>query len=103
MRHAPGDAQAAIAVASVALARVPADASLLADRGLAEQRLRRWSAAVRDFAQAGDAGRDPRYEHLAGRVALRLGRRSDAQRYFRAALVFDPAFAPARVALANLR
>jgi len=103
MRHARGDAQTAIAVASAALAHVPGDASLLADRGLAEQRLRRWSAAEGDFAQAGAAGRDPRYEHLAGRVALRLGSRSDARRYFRAALALDNAFAPARVALANLR
>jgi tetratricopeptide (TPR) repeat protein len=102
MRHGPGDAEAAIAVAGKALALVPADSALLADRGLAEQRLRRWRAAERDFAEAGAAGRDARYDHLAGRLALRLGALSDARHFFRLALVHDPTFHPARVALAQL-
>ncbi|MGD0473594.1 MAG: hypothetical protein ABSB70_10280 [Candidatus Velthaea sp.] len=103
MRRQPGDAQAAIGVATNALARTLDDAALLADRGLAEQRLGRWRAAEHDFAAAGRAGRDPRYDHLAGRVAWRLGDVRDARRFFSVALVHDPAFAPARAALAELR
>jgi tetratricopeptide (TPR) repeat protein len=102
LRHSPGDAQAAIDVASTALARVPGDAALLADRGLAEQRLRHWRDAERDFGRAGIAGRDARYDHLAGRIALRLGDRDDARRFFSVALRHDPAFDPARAALARL-
>jgi tetratricopeptide (TPR) repeat protein len=103
LRRAPGDAQAAIAVATAALARVPADPALLADRGFAEQRLRRWSAAERDFARAGAAGHDPRYDHFAGRIAQRLGDETRARSLFAAALHSDPAFGPARTALAELR
>jgi tetratricopeptide (TPR) repeat protein len=102
MRHLPGDAESAIDVATSALARVPDDAALLADRGLAEQRLGRWQAAENDFGRAGTAGRDARYDHLAGRVALRLGDVDGARRYFIAALTIDSAFRPARAALAKL-
>jgi tetratricopeptide (TPR) repeat protein len=101
MRHRPGDTQAAIAVATTALARVPNDADLLADRGFAESRLGRWRVAESDFARAGIAGRDPRYDHLAGRVALRLGDVAGARRFFAAALIADPAFDPARAALVD--
>ncbi len=101
-RHQPGDAQAAIEVATHALGWVPDDAALLADRGLSEQRLGRWRAAERDFGRAGAAGRDPRYDHLAGRVALRLGDVAEARRFFARALADDPAFDPARAALAAL-
>lgn len=102
MRRGRGDAQAAIDVATAALVRQPDDAALLADRGLAEQRLGRWRDAERDFAHAAVAGRDARYDHLAGRIALRLGDRVGARRFFRLALGRDPAFGPARVALAGL-
>lgn len=101
-RHEAGDAQAAIAIATRALGRVPDDPALLADRGLSEQRLGRWRAAERDFGHAGAAGRDARYDHLAGRVALRLGDVADARRFFARALRVDPAFDPARAALAAL-
>jgi len=103
MRRAPGDAEAAIAVASTALLQIPSDPALLADRGLAEQRLRRWNAAEADFGRAGAAGRDARYDHLAGRIALRLGDVAGARHFFGRALLDDPAFSPARVALARLR
>jgi len=103
MRHQPGDAETAIAVATTALVQVPDDAALLADRGLAEQRLRRWRAAERDFGRAGVIGHDPRYDHLAGRVALRLGDVDEARQFFGLALIHDPAFRPARAALARLR
>jgi tetratricopeptide (TPR) repeat protein len=101
MRHAAGDAQAAIAVATAALAFVPGDAALLADRGLAEQRLGCWREAERDFGSAGASGRDARYDHLAGRLALRLGDAREARRFFSTALQHDPTFGPARAALAQ--
>jgi len=102
MRHLPGDAESAIDVASRALGNAPDDPALLADRGLAEQRLGRWRAAEDDFARAGSAGRDARYDHLAGRIALRLGDAGGARRYFSTALTHDSAFGPARAALAKL-
>jgi tetratricopeptide (TPR) repeat protein len=103
MRREPGDAQAAIAVATNALVRTPNDAALLADRGLAEQRLDRWRAAETDFIRAGAAAHDARFDHLAGRIALRLGNIPDAKRLFARALLVDRTFAPARAALARLR
>jgi tetratricopeptide (TPR) repeat protein len=101
MQHDPTAAQAAVAIASAALATTPDDPALLADRGLAEQRLRRWRDAETDFAHAGQAGRDARYDHLAGRLALRRHDHRAARVYFLAALRLDPAFAPARAALAQ--
>jgi Tfp pilus assembly protein PilF len=101
MQHDPADARAAVAIASAALDAAPTDPALLADRGLAEQRLRRWSDAEADFARAGAAGQDPRYDHLAGRLALKRHDRDAARQYFRSALKHDPTFAPARAALAQ--
>jgi tetratricopeptide (TPR) repeat protein len=103
LRHQTGDAQAAIAVATSALSGTSEDSALLADRGLAEQHLGRWRAAERDFGRAATVGRDARYDHLAGRVALRLHDAVDARRFFVLALVHDPAFRPARAALDGLR
>ncbi len=103
MRRGPGDAQAAIDVATAALKANPDNPSLLADRGLAEQRLRRLAEAEQDFASAGEIARDPRYDHFAGRVALTRGREREARRYFRTALERDAHFDPARAALALLR
>jgi Tfp pilus assembly protein PilF len=102
MGHQADDARAAIAVATQALAAHAQDAGLLADRGLAEQRLGRWHAAERDFAGAGAAGHDARYDHLAGRVALRLHDLGAARHFFDLALLADPGFGPARAALARL-
>jgi Flp pilus assembly protein TadD len=101
--HRQTDALAAVAVASKALSTTGDDAALLADRGLAQERLGRWTSAERDFRRAGAVGRDARYDHLAGRIALRLGRTHDARRLFELALVHDPSFGPARFALAGLR
>jgi tetratricopeptide (TPR) repeat protein len=95
------DSRAAIEIATAALRTSPNDTALLADRGLAEQHLGRWAQAERDFGVAGLVGHDPRYDHLAGRVALRRHDRAAARRYFARALAADPAFAPARAALAQ--
>jgi tetratricopeptide (TPR) repeat protein len=102
IRHAPGDARTAVVIATLALAHSPDDPALLADRGFAEQRLRRWPAARDDFARAGAQARDARYDHLAGRVALHLGDRRGARQLFERALTLDPRFGPARVALEQL-
>ena len=103
LRNAHGDAQMAIEIATTALAARPTDAALLADRGLAEQHLQRWAAAQRDFVRAAEAGHDPRYDHLAARIALVRGHRSEARHYFALALARDANFDPARAALAVLR
>lgn len=102
MRRSTHDAEAAIDVATAALDRLPDDGALLADRGFAEQRLARWAAAERDFGRAGAVDHDARYDHLAGRVALKLDDRRTARRYFALALRHDPRFEPARAALASL-
>jgi tetratricopeptide (TPR) repeat protein len=104
LRRDRGDARTAIRLATSALEQHPAlAATLLADRGFAEQQLRETASAERDFATAGAIARDPRYEHLAGRLALAAGRPRDARAHFRRALRDDPHFAPARAALAVLR
>jgi len=103
IRRLPGDAQTAIDIATTALAGSPDDPALLADRGLAEQRLHRWAAAQAEFARAGEVGRDARYDHFAARIALLRGRPDEAKHFFRLALARDAHFDPARAALAALR
>jgi len=103
LRHTPDDAQSAIDIASGALRRHPDDVPLLVDRALGEQRLGHWKTAENDFARAGKIAKDPRYEHFAGRIALKRGHRAAAFRHFQAAVADDPRFAPARVALQSMR
>jgi tetratricopeptide (TPR) repeat protein len=102
LRHDRHDAGAAVAIATKALAANASEPALFADRAFAELQLRSWSAAERDFDRAGRLAGDPRYEHFAGRMALRSGDRKAARRYARRALADDPAFAPARAMLRAL-
>lgn len=102
LRHDRASAVRAVTVASDALATVHGDPSLFADRAFAEVQLHEWRAAERDFAQAGALGRDARYEHFAGRMALRGGDLQAAKRYARRALADDRRFAPARALLKAL-
>jgi len=101
MRHDPKSAALAIVVATSALAREN-DAALHADRGFAEMQLQRWNAAEDDFGAAGALAHDARYDHLAGRMALRCGDRNHARSYARRALAVDPTFAPARAFLRRI-
>ena len=102
VRRHSGDAARAQAIADAALRLIPADPGLLADRAFAARRLGRRAAAERDFAAAAHAARDPRYAHLAARIALERGDRAGARAYLRSALTLDARYAPARVLLAEL-
>lgn len=102
VRRSAGDAARAYAVADTTLAAVPHEPALLADRAFAAQRLGRWRAAQRDFAAAAEGAHDPRYAHLAARVALRRRDRTAARAHLRRALAMDAAYAPARALLARL-
>lgn len=103
LRHDRLGAQRAVAVATTAIAAVAAEPALFADRAFAEVQLRRWRAAERDFARAGVLAHDARYEHFAGRMALRSADGAAARRYALLALADDPGFAPARALLRTLR
>jgi Tfp pilus assembly protein PilF len=101
LRHDDADARAAVAVATTAL-RTADDPALRADRAFAEMQLHAWSRAAADFAAAGERARDARYDHLAGRMALRAGDRASARVYAARALGLDPRFSPARALLRSV-
>ena len=102
VRRNAGDAARAYAVADAALAAVPNEPALLADRAFAAQRLGRWRSAERDFFAAARTGHDPRYAHFAARMALRANDRAASRAHLRTALALDAAYAPARALLARL-
>jgi len=102
MRHDRADAERATAIATAALAVRGDDVALAADRGFAEMQLQRWRAAERDFAAAGRAGNDARYDQLAARMALRRGDRRAARADARRAIAADPSFAPAHALLRSV-
>ena len=102
MRRTRGDAERALTAASAALRAAPADPALLADRAFAAQRLGHWRSAERDFATAAGTSRDPRYAHLAARMAQRSHDLSAARSHLLAALALDRGYAPARALLARL-
>jgi tetratricopeptide (TPR) repeat protein len=102
VRRRRGDAARAQTIADDALRAAPADPALLADRAFAARRLGRRAAAERDFAAAARYGRDPRYAHLAARIAAERGDRDAARAHLRSALELDARYSPARVLLAKL-
>jgi tetratricopeptide (TPR) repeat protein len=103
LRHDRSGATQAIAVATRSLAQTGPDPALFADRAFAEVQLHRWHDAERDFSRAGSLAHDARYEHFAGRMALRRADRNAARRYARLAISDDPGFMPARSMLRTLR
>ena len=102
IRRAHGDALTAFAIAGQALRRTPRDPALLADRAFAAQRLARWRDAEHGFATVADVTHDPRYLHLAARMAQHAGDVRAARAHLRAALGLDPAYRPARVVLRRI-
>jgi tetratricopeptide (TPR) repeat protein len=102
VRRRRGDAARALAVADGALRSVPGEPSLLADRAFAAERLGRWRAAERDFAAAAAAAHDPRYAHLAARMAERAHDAVRTRAHLRDALALDARYAPARALLARI-
>jgi len=102
LRHERDGALAAVAIASRALAAGAIEPALFVDRAFAELQLHAWRDAERDFDRAGTLAHDPRYEHFAGRMALRAGNRTAAKYYAQRALADDPTFAPARAMLRTL-
>jgi len=102
LRRRPGDAARAYAVAIAGLEAAPRDPALLADRGVAAQRLRRWRDAEGAFLAAALIGRDPRYAHFAAQMAARAADRAAERKHLHTALALDPRYVPARVLLARL-
>lgn len=100
-RRAKGDAQLAFDRVDAALRETPRDATLLGDRAYAAERLGRWRTAERDFASAAELAREPRYAHLAARMAQRASDPRAGRVHLRAALAIDRNYAPARILLAR--
>jgi tetratricopeptide (TPR) repeat protein len=103
VRRRPGDARHALTIAAAGLRAQPNDPQLLADRGFAAQRLARWREAEGSFAAAARVAHDPRYAHLAARMAQRAHLTHVARRDLLLALALDPRYAPARAALRAAR
>ena len=102
VRRSAGDAARAFAVADTALAAVPNEPALLADRAFRRAAPRPLARAERDFAAAARRAHDPRYAHFAARMALRVHDRAASRAHLRTALALDAAYAPARALLARL-
>jgi tetratricopeptide (TPR) repeat protein len=103
LRHDRVSATRAVRVATRAIAAGATDPALFADRAFADIELRAWQNAERDFSAAGTLAHDARYEHFAGRMALRTGDRRAAAHYAHLALAYEPSFTPAQALLRALR
>lgn len=101
LSHDRAEMSEAVRMTSAVL-RFRADASeVRMDRALCLQLLGRYAAALSDFESAGVSQRDPRALLFAADDARKLHRNAQAHRLLLAALVVDPHFGPARLALAR--
>ena len=99
LSHDPAQMHEAVRMTSTIL-RSRADAwEVRMDRALCLQLLGRYAAALSDFEATGLSRRDPRALLFAADDARKLHRTVQAHRLLLAALVADPHFGPARLAL----
>lgn len=99
--HRSREVRDAINGTSAYLDRHRSDAIILADRALGFQVLHDYRSAQRDFQLAGRLTRNPQTLTFAGFAALHARDGVDARKSFRAALIIDPSYVPARRGLAR--
>jgi tetratricopeptide (TPR) repeat protein len=99
MSHEHAGLERAVVFASAQLSRHAGDATIRMDRALCLHLLQRYSSAVQDFEIVGRTRHDPQALLFAAADARRTGRTRQSRRLLVAALRWDPAFVPARLAL----
>jgi tetratricopeptide (TPR) repeat protein len=90
---------AGVVIATRTLQHAPHDASLLMDRALCYQHLRRYAEAIADFERSAMTSHDPRALMFAAIDERRLHGERQAHRLLLEAVALDPRFTPARRAL----
>jgi tetratricopeptide (TPR) repeat protein len=103
MRKRHAELEAAVEIASRALARDPSDEALLVDRALCLNALRSYSAAAHDFERLATRTGNPGYYEFAAQAAKRSGERARAAHLFATVVALDARFTAARRELARLR
>lgn len=95
MTHTPTALKDGIARASTFIEKNPdSNEPVRLTRGLCESALKQYLPAFEDFKLAAKTSKDFRISHLAGEMAIRLGRKDEARYFFKNALVLNPSFAP---------
>ncbi|GAC1388859.1 MAG: hypothetical protein NVSMB31_03770 [Vulcanimicrobiaceae bacterium] len=98
-QRTPASLREGALVASSYLLSNPHDASILADRALCYQILRKYNLAAADFKAAASASRSARYYTFAGWASYRMGNRVSARQLWKKALTIDRLYSPAIGAL----
>lgn len=99
MLHRRSDATAGITAANRFLRHAPRNAEILFDRAMCLLAVHRYRQAERDFSASAFVSHDARSYVFAGWAALRAGERERARSLWRSALVVQPGFRPAAIAL----
>lgn len=102
LSHQPVLVRDAVKVANAYLERHGNDATVLTDRALALNFLRRYTEAAADFRMAASQTKNVQLMTFAGFAALHAGNRRMAKQLFTEATQLDSRFTPARRALARL-